>query len=242
MDSSILLFLAVIITGVFSFLNFMNFQKFYTPTKWYCEYIRSLFPVLLFVFLVRSFFFEPFQIASSSMLPTLYSGDFVFVNKNIFPVINRNFLTFGLSGKLTRGDVIVFKNPLNKNLDVIKRIIGIPGDFITYTNKNIFINGHKLPETFIKTTYNTEIVLENIDKNKYQLYNDPYYPTCVSYKQLFVPDHFYFVLGDNRDHSNDSRFWGFVPESYVIGRAFAVWMHWDHTQILPKFSSIRLIK
>ncbi|AGI27063.1 Signal peptidase I [Candidatus Portiera aleyrodidarum] len=223
MDFSILLVFAVIITGLISLIRF---KKIYEQKNkhWYIEYIRSLFPVFLLVLLVRSFIFEPFQIASGSMLPTLHSCDFVIVNKFNYglrlPIVNIKILNIG---KPTRGDVIVFKYPLDTKLDFIKRVVGIPGDFITYTNKRILINGHEIPESFIK----------NIDSNKHQLY----YPNCVSYKKIFVPETYYLVMGDNSD-----RYWGFIPEPNIVGRAIAVWMHWGNNQILPNFYSIRMIK
>lgn len=209
----------------------------YDKKNWYIEYIRSLFPVFLLVLLVRSFIFEPFQISSGSMLPTLHSGDFVIVNKFIYglrlPIVNIKLLNIG---KPARGDVIVFKYPLDTKLDFIKRVVAIPGDIITYTYKRILINGHEIPEKFIKNTSSTESWLE-----KHQSYYDPYYPNCVSYKRFFVPENYYFVMGDNRDHSNDSRYWGFVPEQNIVGRVIAVWMHWGKNQILPNFYSIRII-
>lgn len=246
MDFYIFLVFAVIITGLISLMRFKKISiqdKDKKNKHWYIEYIRSLFPVFLLVLLVRSFIFEPFQIASCSMLPTLHSGDFVIVNKFNYglrlPIVNIKLLNIG---KPTRGDVIVFKYPLDTKLDFIKRVVALPGDFITYTNKRILINGHEIHEKFIKNTFSTEIWLEDIDSNKHQLYNDPYYPNCVSYKKFFVPENYYFVMGDNRDHSNDSRYWGFVPEQNIVGRALAVWMHWGKNQILPNFYSIRIIK
>lgn len=236
MDFSMFLVVAVMFTGAFSiFKKTLNKQG-------YVEYISSFFIVFLLVLLVRFFVIEPFQIDSNSMLPTLQTGDFVFVNKFIYglriPLCNIKVLKVG---EPTNGDVIVFNNPIDTNLQIIKRVIGIPGDVITYKNKRILINGHEIPNFYITNMYNIELSLENIDTNQHNLYNDPYYPNCISFKKFFVPENHYFVLGDNRDHSNDSRFWGFVPDSYIIGRASFVWMHWANDQCLPTLYSIRII-
>ena len=199
------------------------------------EYSRSLFPVLLVVLLFRSFLFEPFKIPSGSMIPTLLIGDFIVVNKFAYglrlPVLNRKFVSFG---DPQRGDVAVFRFPKNPSDDYIKRVIGLPGDRITYKDKTLFINGQQMGQVkngiFQGTGANSgmngiAILHEDLETVAHDIllkqsrYNVP--------GEFSVPENHYFVMGDNRDHSSDSRIWGFVPEENLVGRAFLVWMNWD---------------
>ncbi len=202
---------------------------------WYIDYSRSFFPVLLIVLILRSFIAEPFRIPSGSMMPTLLHGDFILVNKFTYglrwPVIHNKFWANGLP---ERGDVIVFRYPKNPSLDYIKRVIGVPGDRIEYRNKSIYLNGEKIKQVSLgkyigqgrdsvmsgasrkqeKLMFVSHDVL--INENRYAIDN-----------AWTVPDGHYFVMGDNRDNSNDSRVWGMVPENNLVGKAFMVWMNWD---------------
>lgn len=198
------------------------------------DYARSFFPVLLIVLVIRSFLFEPFRIPSGSMMPTLQVGDFILVNKFSYglrlPVINTKILPLG---EPDRGDVAVFKYPQNPKIDYIKRIVGLPGDHIRVDGHQIWINDELIVheeqgaypgDNALRNVGNT-LANESLGDRDYEiLLNSPVRPPQTEWT---VPDDAYFAIGDNRDHSNDSRFWGFVPESYLVGKAVLIWMHWD---------------
>lgn len=201
------------------------------------EYSRSLFPVLLIVLLFRSFLFEPFKIPSGSMIPTLLVGDFIIVNKYSYgiriPVLNKKIISLG---EPQRGDVVVFRFPKDPAVNFIKRAVGLPGDTITYRDKELFINGERVEETQtgrfesgdIKcTTPAVDAVLfdEQLgDVNHNILLHDR---NRSRNGQWVVPEGHYFMMGDNRDRSNDSREWGFVPEENLLGRAIGIWLNFD---------------
>lgn len=205
---------------------------------------RSMFPVLLVVLLLRSFLYEPFQIPSGSMLPTLKIGDFILVNKFHYglrlPVLNTRFVSVN---DPERGDVIVFRYPEDPSINFIKRVIGVPGDVITYQDKTLFINGEIQSQTLIARLPPGKpeqlLMTENLAGKSHRIYRDVYQP--VMNGQWVVPEGQYFVFGDNRDNSKDSRYWGFVPEELLVGKATAVWMHWDSFFSLPSFSDVRRI-
>src|SRR5690554_4468951 len=205
---------------------------------------RSMFPVLLVVLVLRSFLFEPFQIPSGSMLPTLKIGDFILVNKFHYglrlPVLNTRFVS---NNDPQQGDVIVFRYPEDPSINYIKRVVGVPGDEIIYQNKTLFINGVQQPQSLVARLppANPEQLLldETLAGASHRIYQDIYRP--VMNGRWVVPEGHYFVLGDNRDNSKDSRYWGFVPEELLVGKATAVWMHWDSFFSLPDFSDVRRI-
>ena len=216
------------------------------------EYSVSLFPVILLVFLLRSFLVEPFRIPSGSMMPTLLAGDFILVNKYTYgirlPVADRKIIDVN---DPQRGEVMVFHFPEDPSIDYIKRIVGIPGDLIEYRDKRLAINGQPLSYrengTFSFETgglnYVTGIVYqERLGEHEHtamtipgipgfiqeQLETFPYQENCTYNEDGFacrVPDGHYFMMGDNRDGSNDSRYWGFVPEQNIVGKAFFIWMN-----------------
>lgn len=210
------------------------------------EYAKSFFPVLLAVLVLRSFLYEPFRIPSGSMMPTLLVGDFILVNKYDYglrlPVLHTK-ITPG--DKPKRGDVAVFRFPKNESLDYIKRIIALPGDHISYYNRRISVNGKQLPTKLLETyqglgessdllinqgcdnvNANCKVFNEQMGEVSYTIMNNP--DVRHPFRgEFFVPPGHYFVMGDNRDHSNDSRFWGFVPEENLVGKAVMIWMHWD---------------
>jgi len=209
------------------------------------EYSRSFFPVILIVLLLRSFLVEPFRIPSGSMMPTLLVGDFILVNKFAYglrwPVLNRKFVAIG---DPERGDVVVFRFPRDPTIDYIKRVVGVPGDEIQYRDKTLYVNGESAPQTMVRKYLgvgagagmtNTDLRMENLTDVEHQILVDPKWPDykCSPYSVLAVggglkvPEGRYFVMGDNRDNSNDGRCWGFVPEENLVGKAFAIWMNWD---------------
>lgn len=220
------------------------------------EYAKSFFPVILIVFALRSFLVEPFKIPSGSMMPTLLIGDFILVNKYTYgirlPVINKKVIQLN---NPERGDVMVFRYPADPGLDYIKRVIGVPGDVVEYRNKRLSINGQPVRTVNTGTysyvgnglNYLTAMVYEeHLNGVGHMMMTEPtkpaVYPQQVvdfpfrencSYNPdgegfvCKVPEGQYFMMGDNRDASNDSRYWGFVPDKNIVGKAFFIWMNFD---------------
>jgi len=207
------------------------------------EYSKSFFPVLLIVFLLRGFVVEPFRIPSGSMLPSLYIGDFILVNKFAYgirvPVLNKKIIE--LSGP-ERGDVVVFRYPRDPNLDYIKRVIGLPGDHIAYYNKVLYINGKPVTRTFDGQykgpgqTFANEYT-EDLEDAEHLILLLPARPNNLQ-GEYIVPEGMYFVMGDNRDNSNDSRVWGPVPEENLVGKAFMIWMHYSNEWHFERIGNI----
>ena len=236
---------------------------------WWLDWTAGLFPVIAVVFILRSFLFEPFKIPSGSMIPTLWVGDLILVNKFHYgvrlPVINLK-ITDG--NPVERGDVMVFRYPPKPNLDYIKRVIGLPGDEIAYLNKQLTINGQPVPKTPLPDFFEEDSLRyikqfeERIpmgDKPEasvtsvrlHRLLNDADRPAFVPGADEFmfkdncrytvegvtckVPAGHYFMMGDNRDNSLDSRYWGFVPEKNIVGKAFFVWMNFGNLKRIGAF-------
>jgi len=207
------------------------------------EYARSFFPVILIVLILRSFLVEPFRIPSGSMMPTLLVGDFILVNKFSYgirlPVINKKIIDIGLP---KTGDVVVFRFPPNPKIDYIKRVIGMPGDTVDYVGKVIHVNGKPMSGTQVgmytgigsgaRETGAIE-AKEQLGEVSHSILTNPFAPNLTPGCNVLrggpvkVPEGHYFVMGDNRDNSNDGRCWGFVPEENLVGKAFAIWMSWD---------------
>jgi signal peptidase I len=199
------------------------------------EYCKSFFPVILAVLLLRSFLVEPFRIPSNSMMPTLLTGDFILVNKYAYgirlPVLNAKVLE---TGAPQRGDVVVFRYPKDPSVDYIKRVVGIPGDRISYYNKMLHINGEPA-EQLTSSVYvgkgsgvsmsGASERIEQLGDMQHHILVMPRTPGLEG--EYIVPEGSYFVMGDNRDNSNDSRYWGPVPEQNLVGKAFRIWMNWD---------------
>ena len=259
MDFALILFVLSVISGVLWFYDIFKARKLRpkgTPDPWWVEYGASFFPVILPIFMLRSFWLEPFRIPSGSMIPTLQVGDFILVNKYSYgirlPVLNKKIVEIN---QPQRGDVMVFRYPHDVSQDYIKRVIGLPGDRVEYINKRLTINGQALETTasgdyLIPGSFDVfQKFEENIQGRKHSILNNsdaqPFIP-----EQLIVPHEFagncqhsregvrctvptghYFVMGDNRDQSADSRVWGFVPDENIVGRAFFIWFHAD--RILP---------
>jgi len=226
---------------------------------WWVEYSISFFPVILIVFLLRSFLVEPFKIPSSSMVPTLLVGDFILVNKYTYgirlPVANKKLIELGSPA---RGDVMVFRFPEDPSLDYIKRVVGLPGDRIEYRNKRLSINGKPAPMQQVDDYLSRERMqfsrryVETVNSVGHEILLDedappsvmparayPYAANCnynSSGVACTVPPGHYFVMGDNRDNSSDSRVWGFVPDENIVGRAFFIWLNLNE---LGRFGSFR---
>lgn len=190
------------------------------------EYARSFFPVLLFVLVIRSFIFEPFRIPSGSMMPTLLEGDFIFVQKFAYglrlPVTETKVVE---TGSPERGDVIVFRLPSDPSINYIKRVIGLPGDEVVYERQRLTINGKTVDlKQGAGASYEAPVFVEDLDGRIHDiLVTNPQYSTRDGTYR--VPDGHYFVMGDNRDRSRDSRFIGAIPEKFLVGEAVRVWMH-----------------
>jgi signal peptidase I len=217
---------------------------------WWLDWTAGLFPVLLVVFVLRSFLFEPFKIPSGSMVPTLRVGDLILVNKFHYgirlPVLNTKVMD---NHEPQRGDVMVFRYPPQPNLDYIKRVVGIPGDEVSYLNKQLRINGQLIAQTPLPEFFDNDDMRyskqfeANLDGKQFRFLNDDNRPAFVPGVSPFkgsdncnysaqgvvckVPAGHYFMMGDNRDNSLDSRYWGFVPEANIVGRAFFVWMNFS---------------
>nr|WP_284380718.1 signal peptidase I [Litoribrevibacter albus] len=208
------------------------------------ELSKSFFPVFFVVLVVRSFLVEPFQIPSGSMLPTLKVDDFILVNKFEYgvrlPVAGTKVIPYK---DPARGDVMVFKFPNNPKINFIKRVVGLPGDRIRYQDKQLFIN-NQLIETQLAQAPSLQNRMgrytEQLGAVSHSIYKAN--SSARVNKTWVVPEGHYFVMGDNRDNSNDSRFWGFVPDNLVVGKAFAVWMHWESIFSLPTFGENRWIE
>jgi len=225
---------------------------------WWLDWTAGLFPVIISVFFLRSFIVEPFKIPSGSMIPTLLVGDLILVNKFHYglrlPVLNTK-LTEG--EKPQRGDVMVFRYPPNPNLDYIKRVVGLPGDTVAYLNKRLTINGEVIATQAVPEFFDEDAMRyfkqyeEKLGTQSHRLLNDEQRPAFVPGADHFpgfeacnytvegvtctVPQGHYFMMGDNRDNSMDSRYWGFVPEKNIVGKAFWVWMNFGNFKRIGPF-------
>ncbi|GHC99569.1 signal peptidase I [Pseudorhodoferax aquiterrae] len=215
---------------------------------WWLDWTAGLFPVILVVFLLRSFLFEPFKIPSGSMIPTLLVGDLILVNKYHYgirlPVLNTKIT----EGKpLQRGDVVVFRYPPKPSLDYIKRVVGVPGDEVAYLNKRLTVNGQPVPISSVPEFFDQDAMRyfkqyeEKLGDKPHRLLIDDDRPAFIPGVENFafkdqcrysvegvvckVPEGNYFMMGDNRDNSLDSRYWGFVPDANIVGKAFFIWMN-----------------
>ena len=226
---------------------------------WWLDWTAGLFPVIAAVFLLRSFLFEPFKIPSGSMIPTLLVGDLILVNKFHYgvrlPVINTK-LSDGNAPQ--RGDVMVFRYPPRPSLDYIKRVVGLPGDEVAYLNKRLTINGKVIDTKGVPEFFDDDSMRymrqfeEKLGDRPHRLLNDedrpafipgaedfPYRGNCrysVEGVSCKVPDGHYFMMGDNRDNSLDSRYWGFVPDKNIVGKAVFVWMNFGNLKRIGPFN------
>jgi signal peptidase I len=261
LNFALILFLLLVATGAIwvvdrIFLRPRRAQGSKDP--WWVEYGASFFPVILVVFLLRSFAVEPFKIPSGSMIPTLLVGDFILVNKYTYgirlPILNRKIVALN---NPQRGDVMVFRYPQDPSVDYIKRVVGLPGDKVSYQNKRLTINGE---EVALKSSgeflhperlYHTPSFSEKLGNVEHAILLEPeapaYVPHVVSYPlrenciynnegvTCEVPPGHYFVMGDNRDASSDSRVWGFVPDENIVGKAFLIWFNFGDLGRIGRF-------
>ncbi|MEH6581924.1 MAG: signal peptidase I [Halioglobus sp.] len=209
------------------------------------EYAKSFFPVLFVVFVLRSFLVEPFQIPSASMVPTLKVGDYILVNKFTYgirlPVVRTKVLDLNTP---ERGDVMVFFPPHMNDTYFIKRVVGLPGDQISYRDKEIYVNGERLEREHLATipdgNSRYQLALETLGDATHLMQVDDL-RQARGFSVVVKPGH-YFMMGDNRDNSSDSRIWGQVPEKDIVGEAFAIWMHWESVFSIPSFSRVGSIQ
>jgi signal peptidase I len=226
---------------------------------WWLDWTAGLFPVIVVVFLLRSFLFEPFKIPSGSMIPTLLINDLILVNKFHYgvrlPVINTKILD---NNTPQRGDVMVFRYPPKPSLDYIKRVVGVPGDEVAYLNKKLTVNGKPVPKTALPDFFDEDSMryarqFQEVNGSKpYRILNDDDRPAFIPGAEDFpfkqncryssegvvckVPEGHYFMMGDNRDNSLDSRYWGFVPDRSIVGKAFFVWMNFGNLKRVGAFN------
>ncbi len=227
--------------------------------SWVVEYSVSFFPVILFVFVLRSFIVEPFRIPSGSMLPTLQSGDLILVNKFSYgirlPVLDKKVVEIG---QPQRGDVMVFRYPVDTQVDYIKRVVGIPGDEVAYLDKKLYLNGQEVARTrdgdyfepdrvSYTARYDEKLGDVNhkilVDDRSFQdigpMLSFPNRDACQYARngvRCTVPAGHYFMMGDNRDNSLDSRYWGFVPDGNIVGKAFFIWMNFGDLGRIGRFN------
>lgn len=225
---------------------------------WWLDWTAGLFPVIVAVFVLRSFLFEPFKIPSGSMIPTLLIGDMILVNKFAYgvrlPVLNVKVIEVGSP---QRGDVMVFRYPPKPSLDYIKRVVALPGDEVAYLNKKLTVNGQSVPVRPTAEFFDTNETRyykqyeEKLGSVTYRLLNDDDRPAFIAGVEDFpnrqncrysvegvackVPAGHYFLMGDNRDNSLDSRYWGFVPERNIVGKAFFIWMNFSDIKRFGSF-------
>jgi signal peptidase I len=262
LNFALFLLILLVVTGGVWALDAALLRKHRAATAkqpWWVEYSISFFPVILIVFLLRSFLVEPFKIPSSSMVPTLLVGDFILVNKYAYgirlPVANKKLIGIGSP---ERGDVMVFRFPDDPSLDYIKRVVGIPGDRIEYRNKRLSINGSAVPMKQMDDYLSKERMqfsrryVETVDGVEHEILLDEDAPASMMPGRSFpyagncnynnsglactVPAGHYFVMGDNRDNSSDSRVWGFVPDDNIVGKAFFIWLNLNE---LGRFGTFR---
>jgi signal peptidase I len=202
------------------------------------DYSKAFFPVLAIVLILRSFVAEPFRIPSNSMMPTLLTGDFILVNKFRYglrlPITNHKVVSIG---EPQRGDVVVFKPPHHPDQDWIKRVVGLPGDRIAYHDNQVFLNGQPLAYQTVGAYQGkgngaemtgAEELAEDLQGRRHRVLERTDLPFIDQGEgEWVVPPGHYFVMGDNRDNSEDSRYWGFLPEQNLRGKAFLIWMNFD---------------
>ena len=261
MNFALILFCLLLVSGGIWIADVFVFRKRRAPDAkdpWWVEYGASFFPVILLVFGLRSFVVEPFKIPSGSMIPTLQIGDYILVNKFTYgirlPVLNKKVIDINLP---QRGDVMVFRYPLDPSTDYIKRVVGVPGDVVAYQNKRLTINGKPVETERVDDYLHPEQLhyskqyVEKADEMEHRTLNDGDDSGFITGATQFpqrdkcrynnagivctVPPGNYFMMGDNRDNSKDSRYWGFVPEENIVGKAFFIWFNFSNLKRIGSF-------
>lgn len=261
MNFALILFLLLIASGALWSVDRFHARKLRpagTPDPWWVEYGASFFPVILIVFVLRSFIVEPFKIPSGSMIPTLLVGDFILVSKFSYgirlPIVNVKLIDIG---EPQRGDVMVFRYPEDPSLDYIKRVVGLPGDRVRYIDKRLSVNGNEVPIRPLPDYLHRERMQysrqfsELTGEVAHAILVEDEAPAAVPFVHPFpfrdnctynsrgvectVPAGHYFLMGDNRDNSADSRVWGFVPERNIVGRAFFIWFNFSELGRIGSF-------
>ena len=262
MSFALFLLILLLVTGAVWLLEIAWLRKSRpgeSRQPWWVEYSISFFPVILIVFVLRSFLVEPFKIPSGSMIPTLLVGDFILVNKYTYgvriPVLNKKVIEIG---RPQRGDVMVFRYPEDPSVDYIKRVVGVAGDKVEYRNKRLSINGEAVPMRQIEDYLSKERMqfsrryVEKLGSAEHEILLEDDVPAFVPQTRSFpfagnchyntdgltctVPPGHYFMMGDNRDSSSDSRVWGFVPDENIVGKAFFIWLNLNE---LGRFGTFR---
>jgi len=261
MNFALLLFTLLVVTGMVALADRLWLARGRAEgakEPWWVEYAKSFFPVILIVFFLRSFLVEPFKIPSGSMVPTLLIGDFILVNKYTYgiriPIINKKVLELNTP---KRGEVMVFRYPDDPSLDYIKRVVGVPGDKIGWIDKRLFINGVEAPRRTLPDYLHPERIhysrrfMETTGEVEHAILVDDDAPAGIAFVKAFpfrenciynsvgvectVPPGHYFMMGDNRDNSADSRVWGFVPDDNIVGRAFFIWFNFSEPSRFGSF-------
>ncbi len=246
-DFAVLLSILTLLTGIGWALDkwvFAPRRAAEAKPAWLLDFARSFFPVILVVLLLRSFLVEPFRIPSGSMIPTLLVGDFILVNKYAYglrdPVFHHKLLA---TSEPQRGDIVVFRYPVDPTTDFIKRVVGLPGDHVAYHDKTLTVNGTLMPleptGVYAGTdgaAWAAQRFSEHLGTVEHSVLINPARP--AEGFEFTVPPGQYFMMGDNRDGSLDSRVWGTVPEKNLVGRAFLIWMSWDSERFRPNFARI----
>src|SRR3989304_8281118 len=228
----------VLLTGFIALLDILFFAKKRPVDKKQSiiiEYSRSFFPVLLLVLLIRSFLIQPYRVPTGSLVPTVLPGDFIVVSQYAYglrlPVLNTKIFNIG---EPKRGDIVLFRFPDDISIIYVKRVIGLPGDHVTYRNKILTVNNIVMQQMPFGMDLDTEggfsvpvqVRIEKLDQVTHKIFIRPGYKESEDV-DVVVPQNSYFMMGDNRDSSKDSREWGFVPEANLVGKAFGIWMSWD---------------
>jgi signal peptidase I len=247
-DFPLFLTLLVLLTGLLTFIDKYFFEKkrLLTGKKqpWYFDYARSFFPALFVVLIIRSFIIQPYRVPTGSLEPTVMPGDFILVKQYSYglrlPVLQKKIFSVG---EPKRGDIALFYYPEDTSIRFVKRVVGLPGDHVVYKDKILTVNGAEMKQEEIGPDLSEDpgALPEPVIRKREQLNGVPH-DIFISkergwYKEVdvTVPAGHYYMMGDNRDNSADSRYWGFVPEEYLIGKAFAVWLSWDSNKSKPRW-------